>query len=972
MLIVLYFVNNKFKYLFRRCRQKIQNTIIFLVFSAVTGCGADINGPSLLTDTTANPISLNDPPTKTSTPSKTPTAIPTVAPTTTPIKTPTATPTATPTVTPTKTSTATPTVTPTKTSTATPTVTPTKTPTATPTVTPTKTPTATPTVTPTKTPTATPTVTPTKTPTATPTVTPTKTPTATPTVTPTKTPTATPTVTPTKTPTATPTVTPTKTPAATPTATPTALSVSEKARQILGNYNCTSSSCHDASPAGSYVDLLSGSDQEMANRLVGTLSMNPMCNAQNQKIIDEKNPSHSLLLTLIDPSASVCSIKMPLLQNANGIASVSDRQALLSWVEQLITLKNNNGGSTGGDTTSSMPDSRPALSVVTKIKYLLHGGAVTDAEYLELGLNSDPSYLNLSVLKTQIDRWMNTPEFKKKMEAFFTLALQQKVIYQGEETRQFFNAYPQDWVRWSEVLSSMASKTAVRIVSQDEDFRTVFTTDKWELNTIAMVTLMFTDENRQNFFPSLGEGSSGIESDWKDWRTITLVPYESSTQDSPYSYPSNLTTPQRIDYLMEQQNKLRAIPNGGQMVVRRPVVGFFNTPAFNTVWGTNTANTFRVNMSQALIAAIGQKFMIGDTTTPPSNILTAALDAKHAAQNTDCYSCHKNMDPMRNIFRKYFDPKGLRPINPATEPFLEPSYFSFQKQNIPLNTMQDLVRIIANHPALHEAWTLKLCQWLTSKPCTNLSTELAQEIDQIKNEFSNDNNFKNLINNLATSKIMTQMDSSETSTDVISLSRGDHFCGALNSRITQIRKNNKLDIADENTNACSYIGDKDNRGKIIPLARDFPNDGYLRGVVNFMQMTQNTMMSTKTRERFCNALPNFMLTDPKETSTLLSKDWTYTAFQQDPDNRSIQDLVKFFLSVPESSPEYLPTINKLKRLLLVSRAPKCTINKTAADWESIFSTTTDVSCGLGLSNINGMKLLVKTVCMSPQLSWIGF
>ncbi|MEM7436885.1 MAG: hypothetical protein AAF436_17155, partial [Myxococcota bacterium] len=96
---------------------------------------------------------------------------------------------------------------------------------------------------------------------------------------------------------------------------------------------------------------------------------------------------------------------------------------------------------------------------------------------------------------------------------------------------------------------------------------------------------------------------------------------------------------------------LGATAGASELVLRVPRVGFMTTPGFFATWPTNDANEARVTTNQTLIVALGKSFD-SETTVIPA--FDDALDDSHADPTTVCWSCHVNLDPMRQYFRNSF------------------------------------------------------------------------------------------------------------------------------------------------------------------------------------------------------------------------------------------------------------------------------------------------------------------------------
>ena len=95
---------------------------------------------------------------------------------------------------------------------------------------------------------------------------------------------------------------------------------------------------------------------------------------------------------------------------------------------------------------------------------------------------------------------------------------------------------------------------------------------------------------------------------------------------------------------------LQSLRDSTELVLHGERIGFLTTPGFFSTWMNNADNSSRVTINQALIVALGKSFS-GEIV---NNFTPEALDPEHAAPETECYSCHQTLDPMRNFYRASF------------------------------------------------------------------------------------------------------------------------------------------------------------------------------------------------------------------------------------------------------------------------------------------------------------------------------
>ena len=219
---------------------------------------------------------------------------------------------------------------------------------------------------------------------------------------------------------------------------------------------------------------------------------------------------------------------------------------------------------------------------------------------------------------------MQSPEFKVKRRQFLESMLQQKPI-DGNYFNQFRNTRINNLSGVRTSLQESFIRTAERIIDAREDFRTIITTNEWEVTTLGLLALKMADNpmelNNRGVWPKNNpindiryvirqDGFYDTIADAEDWRTVTLIHNPSSTDMSEGSQFEDIANAER----------LRGIEDGGTVELRAPRIGFFTSPSFFQTWLTNIDNDFRVTINQAMIVAIGKTFTPGtphcSTQTP--------------------------------------------------------------------------------------------------------------------------------------------------------------------------------------------------------------------------------------------------------------------------------------------------------------------------------------------------------------------
>ena len=263
--------------------------------------------------------------------------------------------------------------------------------------------------------------------------------------------------------------------------------------------------------------------------------------------------------------------------------------------------------------------------------------------------------------------------------------------------------------------------------------------------------------------------------DLTDWTWVTVTP---KTDTGPYA-------PLPYD--------LPALRKATTLSLALPRVGFFSTPAYLALWNTNDSNQHRVTANQTLLVAWGRSFTSENAITPSS---TAGLDAEHAVAGTECYGCHKSLDPLRQFWATQFDFNDRNDFlasgfgGKSTRPSTTGGTLAFGSVNGSGNTLADLGGLLAqgtdgadalNRFAL--AFTQKLCFFADSAACA----EDDPEFRRIAKAFVDSQyNFKTLVHELFSSPLVTGLATTKTfeSRDVVvSIARRDQLCASLSNRL---------------------------------------------------------------------------------------------------------------------------------------------------------------------------------------------
>jgi len=298
------------------------------------------------------------------------------------------------------------------------------------------------------------------------------------------------------------------------------------------------------------------------------------------------------------------------------------------------------------------------------------------------------------------------------------------------------------------------------------------------------------------------------ESDFSDWRLVTI---RRPAGDEP------------VDSWLD----LPAMRQRSTLVLETPRVGFFTSPAFTGTWLTNDSNSFRLNLNQALIVALGQSFEEEDVIIPAFD---DALDDAHANPSTSCYGCHSRLDPMRQFFRQSYSVFNGHQTDDAV--IATSAEFLFGGVRETGVGVEDLGRILAGHPDLPRAWVQKLCTHVTGHACPE--GEAFQAVEQTF--IDSGMNFLSMERALLASPLVTGTECIEDGTGAeVGITRSRHLCSLLA---------NRLDFPE----ACSL-----NR-RVRDLVPSIPDDAFSRAAVEPVVITEDDIFIRSAEEKICEEL----------------------------------------------------------------------------------------------------------------------
>jgi hypothetical protein len=349
------------------------------------------------------------------------------------------------------------------------------------------------------------------------------------------------------------------------------------------------------------------------------------------------------------------------------------------------------------------------------------------------------------------------------------------------------------------------------------------------------------------------------ESDWTDYRMVTIRTAKSDNEHSLYF----------------ELDKLRT---SKELVVGSERVGFMTTPGFFGTWGTNESNAFRVTANQTLITALALTFIEEGSSIPLDD---SNLDDEHAQKGTPCYGCHVTLDPMRDFFRQDYSlfygprPKGELVIKGIP---LEGSFSADDSLPITGSGVSALGSALAKHPRFALAWALKLCQSANSGFCLADDPEL----ERVAKVFQTSNfNFGVLVKEIFSSPIVTFASRTKTGEEygaIMSVARKDVLCDRLSTRLHQ-------------TDVCNLEGKSLLRTKLQNLAMGLPDAGYARGEVAPVLPKDPNLFFVSATDGICEALSRELIENTKTGV------WTFVER-----NKAIADFSRSLMGLDDGDP----------------------------------------------------------------------
>lgn len=296
-----------------------------------------------------------------------------------------------------------------------------------------------------------------------------------------------------------------------------------------------------------------------------------------------------------------------------------------------------------------------------------------------------------------------------------------------------------------------------------------------------------------------------------------------------------------------------------ELALRLPRAGFYTTPAFLALWSTNDSNQHRVTANQTLLVALGVSFSSESAIVPLS---TQGLDADHSVSGSECYGCHKNLDPMREFWGNQYDfndrndypTRGFMMTAPNPRPKTTGGGFAFGNINTMGATMMDfgpmLAQVSADTPegplnTFAAEMTRKLCFYANSSDCSTNDAE----VRRIARVFQDKNyDFLVLVRELFASPLVTGVTPTSTFGEgqmTVSISRRDHVCAALSNRL-------------ERPDLCALLATAPStvQSATARIASSVAADAFSRGAESPITPTDPTMFYRAATEMLCENVAN--------------------------------------------------------------------------------------------------------------------
>jgi hypothetical protein len=374
--------------------------------------------------------------------------------------------------------------------------------------------------------------------------------------------------------------------------------------------------------------------------------------------------------------------------------------------------------------------------------------------------------------------------------------------------------------------------------------------------------------------------------DTSDWQWVTVRPLNAGeARLMPYDLP--------------------ALRKATELGLALPRVGFYTTPAFLALWNTNDSNQHRVTANQSLLVALGASLTPANSVIPLS---AAGLDPSHAVSGTECYGCHKTLDPLRQFWatqldfndRNDFPARAGGGLAANPRPATPGGGFAFGNVNTTGPSMTSLGPLFeqvidSSDPALPVsrfalAVAQKLCFFANSSQCLESDAEfrrVAQVFEQ--SGFS----FPALLREMMSSPLVTGVATTATAAAngfTISIARRDQLCAALSNRL------GKPDLC-----SLAVAQPSTTQAATLRIATSIPADSFSRGSEFPITASSPTLFYSSASELLC-----------ENVAAVVVDATTGSVFSSTTPSAAIADMVQRVMGYPPGDPLYAGAVQILQ------------------------------------------------------------
>ena len=394
-----------------------------------------------------------------------------------------------------------------------------------------------------------------------------------------------------------------------------------------------------------------------------------------------------------------------------------------------------------------------------------------------------------------------------------------------------------------------------------------------------------------------------------------------------------------------QPYDIPALRKASSLDLRLPRVGFYTTPAFLALWSTNDSNQHRVTANQALIVALGESF------TPEAGIVpvsTTGVDDAHSVEGSECYGCHKSLDPLKEFWGSHFDYNDRNDFPtrgnfmggaPNPRPAKTGGVFAFRNVNVDLTengnlaAVGELLKQVTDSASgapmsrFSLAMTQKLCFFANSSACDEADPEFRRVASAFE---SSGFKYAVLVRELFSSPLVTG--ASETVTAMnpafghkVSIARRDQFCQSLSNRL------GKTDLCNASVPRPSSA-----QSNTLNISINIPADTFGRGSENLVTPTEPTLFFRAATEMLCEEIA-VQVVDADVGSVYSSADGSM----------AFADMATRIMGYPPGDPKHAPAAQLLGDHHAAARASGASAtNALRSTFAAACQSPTSVSFGL--------------------------